>query len=213
MSAAGELVSAMIQIIDDQDTPIEVFPVLFNPSQYELSKSIKYGSKDIAGLTTPVTQFASGDAETLSMELFFDTSEQRLDVTAAMELLEELVEIDGDQHAPPRCRFIWGTLMFKGVVESMNRTFTKFLPTGQPVRARVDITFREYKTPAEQRNANPLFSADTTSVRTVTGGETLWLIANEEYGDPAAWRHIAAANDIENPRNIRAGQELVVPDR
>jgi nucleoid-associated protein YgaU len=212
MSASGKLVSALIQIIDDKNNPIKAVPVLFNPEQYDLSKSIKYGSKDIAGLTTPVTQFASGDARTLSMELFFDTSEQRIDVNAAMEVLEELVEIDGEQHAPPKCRFVWGTLVFKAVVESMDRTYTKFLPTGQPVRVRVNITFREYKTPEEQRNANPLFSADTRTVRETTGDETLWLIADEEYGDPGRWRVIAEANDLENPRDLRAGQQLVVPE-
>jgi len=212
MSASGKLVPAVIQVIDDRDNPVEAFPVLFNPEQYDLSKSIKYGSTDVAGLTTPVTQFASGEAETLSMELFFDTSEQRIDVNAAMGALDELVEIDGDQHAPPKCRFVWGSLVFKAVVESLEKTFTKFLPTGQPVRVRVNVTFREYRTPEEQRDANPLFSADTTTVREVTGEETLWQIADEEYGDPGEWRRIAEANDLENPRDLRAGRRLVVPE-
>lgn len=212
MSAAGKLVSATIQVLDDRDNPIEAFPVLFNPEQYGLSKRVEYGSTDIAGLTTPVTQFVSGDAETLSMELFFDTSERQVDVNTAMEVLEELVEVDGDQHAPPRCRFVWGSLVFKAVVTRMDRTFTKFLPTGQPVRARVSLTFREYKTPAEQRNETPFFSPDTTTVREVTAGETLWLIADEEYGDPGEWRRIADANDVENPRDLRPGDRLVVPE-
>jgi hypothetical protein len=212
MSASGKLVPALIQIIDDRNNPIKAFPVLFNPEQYDLSKSVKYGTTDIAGLGTPVTQFANGDAETLSMELFFDTSEQMIDVNAAMEVLDELVEIDGDQHAPPKCRFVWGTLVFKAVVESMDKTYTKFLPTGQPVRVRVNITFREYKTPAEQRNEIPFFSPDTTTIREVTGEETLWLIADEEYGDPSKWRRIAEANDLENPRDLRSGQRLVVPE-
>lgn len=212
MSSAGELVSAVIQVLDGKLTPMEVIPVLFNPEQYDLSKSVKYGSTDIAGLSTPVTQFASGDAETLSMELFFDTSEQMIDVRVQTKLLDQLVTVDGDLHAPPRCRFVWGSLVFKAVVESLDKTFTKFLPSGQPVRARVNITFREYKTPKEQRDAIPFFSPDTTTVRTVTGGETLWLIADDEYGDPGEWRRIAEANDIDNPRDLRQGQRLVVPE-
>lgn len=212
MSAAGKLVPAVIQVLDGQGNPAEEFEVLFNPEQYDLSKRVKYGSMDIAGLTTPVTQFASGEAETLSMELFFDTSEQQTDVTEAMQVLEALVTVDGEQHAPPKCRFVWGSLTFKAVVERMDRTFTKFLPTGEPVRARVTITFREYKTPKEQRDANPLFSPDTTTVREVTGEETLWLIADQEYGDPAKWRVIAEANDLANPRDLQAGDRLVVPE-
>lgn len=212
MSASGKLVPAMIQVLDERLDPTDVIPVLFNPEEYDLSKRIKYGSKDIAGLTTPVTQFASGEAETLSMELFLDTSEELIDVRAMTTLLDRLVTVDGELHAPPKCRFVWGSLVFKAVVESMEKSFTKFLPTGQPVRARVNVTFREYKTPTEQRNANPLFSADTDSVREVGGGDTLWLIADEEYGDPGAWRRIAEANDISNPRDLRSGQRLVIPE-
>ena len=212
MSASGKLVSAVVQLLDGKSRPTDVIPVLFNPEQYDLSKQIKYGSTEIAGLTTPVTQFASGDAETLSMELFFDTSEERTDVRAATELLDQLVTVDGEQHAPPRCRFVWGSLVFTAVVERLEKSFTKFLPTGQPVRARVNVTFREYKTAKQQRDANPFFSSDTTSIRTVTGEETLWLIADEEYGDPGLWRRIAEANDIDNPRDLRPGQRLVVPE-
>lgn len=212
MSASGKLVPAMIQVLDERLDPTDVIPILFNPEEYSLSKRIKYGSKDIAGLTTPVTQFASGEAETLSMELFLDTSEEMIDVRAMTTLLDRLVTVDGELHAPPQCRFVWGSLVFKAVVESMEKSFTKFLPTGQPVRARVNVTFREYKTPTEQRNANPLFSADTDSVREVDGGDTLWLIADEEYGDPGEWRRIAEANDISNPRDLRPGQRLVIPE-
>lgn len=199
-------------MLGEKGTPENEIPVLFNPSQYDLSKSVKYGSKDIAGLNTPVTQFASGDAETLSMELFVDTSEQLVDVREIVDQFDQLVAVDGDLHAPPRCRFVWGSLVFKAVVTQLDKSFTKFLPTGQPVRATVNVTFREYQTPAEQRNEEPWFSPDTTTVREVTGGDTLWLIADEEYGDPGEWRLIAEANDIQNPREVRPGTRLVVPE-
>lgn len=212
MSASGKLVSALIQVLDEKDSPAEEFSVQFNPGMYDLSKSVKYGSKDIAGLSTPVTQFASGQAETLSMELFFDTTEEMTDVREKTALLEKLVEVDSDQHAPPKCRFIWGSLVFKGVVESMDKSFTKFLPSGQPVRVRVNITFKEYRSPKEQRDAIPFFSPDTTTVREVTGDETLWLLADEEYGDPGKWRLIADANDLQNPRDLRTGQRLIIPE-
>lgn len=212
MSASGKLVPAIIQVLDERMDPTDVIPVLFNPEEYDLSKRVKYGTKDVAGLTTPVTQFASGEAETLSMELFLDTSEELIDVRTMTTQLDRLMTVDSDLHAPPQCRFVWGSLVFKAVVESMDKSFTKFLPTGQPVRARVNITFREYKTPKEQRNAIPFFSADTDSVHEVRGGDSLWLIADEEYGDPGKWRRIAEANDIENPRDLRPGRRLIVPE-
>lgn len=213
MSAAeGKLVSAVIQVLDENGDPTHDIETLFNPAEYELSKAVKYGTKDIAGLSTPVTQFASGEAQTLSMELFFDTSEEGRAVTEVTDELEGLVSVDGDLHAPPTCRFVWGSLTFKAVVESLDRSFTRFMPSGEPVRERVNVAFREYRTPKEQRDAEPFFSPDTTTVREVTGDETLWLVAADEYGDPGKWRRIAEANDLDNPRDLRQGQTLVVPE-
>lgn len=42
-------------------------------------------------------------------------------------------------------------------------------------------------------------------------GETLTSIAAEEYNNPALWRVIAAANRLDNPRQITPGQRLTVP--
>ena len=42
-------------------------------------------------------------------------------------------------------------------------------------------------------------------------GDALWRIAAEEYGDPAQWRPIAAANNITNPRVLEPGTELIIP--
>jgi nucleoid-associated protein YgaU len=39
----------------------------------------------------------------------------------------------------------------------------------------------------------------------------LSLMAAIEYGDPAVWRVIADANDIENPRLIEPGLQLRLP--
>ena len=39
-------------------------------------------------------------------------------------------------------------------------------------------------------------------------GQTLDWIAYQEYGDTSAWRHIAQVNNIQNPRNLKAGTVL-----
>lgn len=46
----------------------------------------------------------------------------------------------------------------------------------------------------------------------VEKGDTLWDIADEEYGDPTKWEVIAEANDIENPRDLEPGTTLVIPE-
>lgn len=67
---------------------------------------------------------------------------------------------------------------------------------------------------AAEKEADEPKNAATASTRTYTveKGDTLWEVANSVYGDPTAWRAIATANDIENPRHLQAGTTLVVPN-
>lgn len=208
----ADLSKAKIRILEGERQGEEI-RFKFNPSEYNIDKAMNYGEQAIAGITTPLTQFVSGGSETLSMELFFDAteSEETTDVTERMNRLEWLLKIDGQLHAPPKCEFVWGTLHFKAVLESANKRFTMFHRDGNPVRARVDVSFRRYRTPKEQAQENPKKSADRTSVWQVTASDTLWLIADAEYDDPAKWRPIAEANSIDEPRDLRSGTELVIP--
>lgn len=192
----------------------EAIPVRFNPTDYNLDKSTTFADQSLPGFTSPVTQFAGGEAETLSMELFFDTYEDTEEKDVRVQYtdrIDELLEVDGETHAPPICRFIWGGLDFKCVLESAQKQFTMFLENGTPVRARVNVTFKEYRPPDWQRRENPRESADRTKRHRVTEDETLWLIAAAEYGDARRWRPIADANGITNPRTLQPGDELVIP--
>jgi nucleoid-associated protein YgaU len=205
--------SARIQVLDenmevDEDREISCE---FNPTEVTVDKSVTYAEQDIPGLDAPIQQFVSGDAETLSIELFFDTYEDGEDVREQTDEIHRLLMIDGDRHAPPVVKFAWGRISFTSLVESANTTYTMFASDGTPVRARIDVTFREYTPPEEQLQGEPRHSADRKSVHRVTQGETLPSIANETYGSPTKWREIAAANDIVNPRRLEPGTELEIP--
>lgn len=197
------------------DGKIENIPVLFNPNEYTLDAGSQYAWQTVPGMNMPIAQFVSGEARTLSMELFFDTYEERKvkdkDVREKTKLITQLVEVDNDLHAPPVCRFVWGTLDFKGVVEKVSAKYTMFLESGTPVRATLNVTFREYQTIEEQYQEKPRQSADRTKQRTLKQGEQLWMIAAAEYDDPGLWREIARANGIDNPRKLEAGTPLIIP--
>src|SRR3990167_7460913 len=47
---------------------------------------------------------------------------------------------------------------------------------------------------------------------TLRPGQTLWDIARQVYGDGRMWRRIAAANKIDNPRKLRRGRLIRIPD-
>ena len=193
----------------------------FNPTEYTVGKSVNYGDLKATGSGASIMQFVDGNAETLSLELFFDTTDEldgSRDPAAAdvrkqyTDMIDTLLAVDGELHAPPVCRFVWGEgIDFTAVVEHAEKRFTKFLPSGVPIRARVQLQFTEYKTADYHKSEVSPESTDKTKRWTVAEGDTLWLIAYEEYGDPSHWRTIADRNDITNPRQLSAGETLELP--
>lgn len=207
---SGKLETAKIQILNGKQGGTSI-KCLFNPSKYDLSKQVKYAEFKSTGSGTRIQQFISRGAETLSMELFFDTSEDHTDVREQhVRKIDSLLEVDPELHAPPLVEFRWGSLTFTALVESADKSFTRFLPDGTPVRAKVNVTFKEYQA-TDYKKRTKLESTDKTKAWTVTEGDTLWLIAAEEYDDAAHWRTIADANGVENPRQVEPGTVLELP--
>jgi nucleoid-associated protein YgaU len=187
--------------------------VLFNPAEYSLEKANQFASAPLPGLSNPVFSFVNGDADTLTMELFFDTYTDRgaSDVRDETNKIARLLEIDSELHAPPPVQFVWGKLFFFAIIERLSQRFTMFREDGVPVRATLNVTFKEYRTIKEQLDDIPLRSSDWTKHRIVGEGDRLSLIAAIEYEDPTVWRVIADANDIDNPRLLQPGQEIRLP--
>lgn len=187
------------------------FKVLFNPKEYRISRSNQFAEAAVPGLPGPLLQFGRGNARTLSMQLYFDTYTYggSQDVRDHTKNVLELLEIEKSLHAPPVCEFSWGKLVFVGVLERAEQTFRLFRPDGVPVRATVDVTFKEFLDESTLGGKNE--SADFEKHYVVRRGDTLSRIAGELYEDPALWRPIAEANGLDDPLALSPGQILVVP--
>jgi nucleoid-associated protein YgaU len=210
------LAHATIRLLDPARRVPSRFEVQFNPTEYTLAKGAQLAEIGIPGLDSPILQFVRGQNERLTMELFFDTTEhgmgqQAVDVTTLTDRIYQLVKMQPATHAPPRLEVTWGALSFKAVVESVQRRFTLFSPTGVPLRATLSVTFREYRTLQEQLDDLKLETADHTSSVTVARGEPLESIAARVYGDPREWRVIAEHNRVTDPRRLAPGTQLEVP--
>jgi nucleoid-associated protein YgaU len=114
----------------------------------------------------------------------------------------------GSGGTPPKCKFVWGSFSFIAIMESVNVTFTMFLPNGTPVRARAKVKMKQVEEQALYAPQNPTSRSVPKRVWTVKEGQTLDWIAYKEYGDPAFWRHLAQINNLDNPRDLRPGQVL-----
>jgi Contractile injection system tube protein/LysM domain len=191
--------------------PAEGVTVLFNPTEYEITRNVNYAEIAVPGLQVPLLQFVRGDSQVLSVELFLDKTTTRESVAADLAALRGFVTIDSDLHAPPVCQFQWGDITFEGVVASFREKFTLFDDSGHILRARVTLSVKSYTPAAVQYREQNLQSPDRTKSRVVHEGDRLEAIAAEEYGDPTQWRVIARANGITRPRLLRLGQVLTIP--
>lgn len=189
-----------------------IVPVHFNPTEYQLQKQNSFADVNIPGLETPPIQFVRGSGEKLSTELLVDTSDTLEDVRAKyVNRLRGLMNINSDLHAPPVISFFWGSAVFRGVMESLNVTYIMFAPTGVPLRAKLSISLKEYKTVDEQLKERPRNSPDVDKSYTVVRGDTISSIAFQVFRDATKWREIARANQIRDPRRLSPGTILSIP--
>ena len=103
--------------------------------------------------------------------------------------------IEPTTHAPPVLLFTWGSLAFTCVLARAAQRFVMFLPDGTPVRARLKVTFNEYRNveleaKEVKRETSRLLQAPRRRAR----ARRCRRSPAREYGDPRLWRVIAIAN-------------------
>jgi nucleoid-associated protein YgaU len=199
---------------------------LFNPEKYTISKSLQLAEIGIPGLDSPVVQYVRGQNEKISMELFFDTTDNGMtgnvtDVRSSTQAVYQLMKINQELHAPPRLYLTWGNskqLTSYGaknnpwlVLDSITEEFNLFSPDGIPLRAKLNVTFREAWTIDQLIQETNPHSGDRTKLYAVRRRDTLSQIAYAQYGDATAWRPIADANTLANPRLLDPGIVLTIP--
>lgn len=141
------------------------------------------------------------------------------DVRELTNKLVDLTRISRNSMRPPVCRVFWGSsrfansdFPFTGVVSGLKQDFTFFDSSGTPLRANVAVAFTEFlgwgkDSEKDLRETDPDFTT-----RVIRRGDTLHSIAADVYDDPGAWRSIAEANNIDDPRSLEPGRSLRIPE-
>lgn len=223
--SSGQLAKAEIENLDTRARVV----CMFNPKEYTFSKTNNWQESDKKGQNVSKLEFSGGAPANLSIQLLFDTNEMHRhlnidmskgkDVRRYTEALWDMMKInpnkintDTKKGEPPRVRFMWGALWsFDAVITSISQKFTLFASDGTPLRAIVDVAFKQLADEGQYPRQNPTSGGHPGEhVRMIREGETLPYIAYEEYGDPTVWRHLATINNIADPRRLRPGDLLMV---
>ena len=211
-SSLGKNLTRAKLVIESPQTPDNTVEFRFNPTEYQLQKGNNFSEIAIPGLESPPIQFVRGNSEKLSVELLADTSDTLEDVREVyVNKLRGLLNIRRESHAPPIVNFVWSKNEFRGVVESLNVTYVLFSPEGIPWRAKLSLTLKEYRPVEIQLKERPKTSPDLEKSWVVRRGDKLSSIAAAVYRDPSAWRAIAEANEIQDPRTLAPGTVLTLP--
>src|SRR5262245_33323574 len=198
----------------------DVVTVQFNPEEYTVNREVNYAQAAIPGLSAPLLQFAHGNMQTLEMELLLDTLESHpgspgtkagADVRTVTGKVTGLMEIDSSTHAPPVLLVTWGSLTFTCVLARCTQKFIMFRSDGIPVRAKLTVTFNEFRNAQIETKEKKRETADYSKGYVVGQGETLPSIAAAVWGQAEWWRPIAIHNRIDDPMALGIGRRLLVP--
>ncbi|MGH2948042.1 MAG: peptidoglycan-binding protein [Solirubrobacteraceae bacterium] len=206
----------------------ETIKVLFNPTEYTITKTNTWNFKQVQGASLPPPEFGGGNPRELSLSLLLDSSllTPGQSVKGVTDKLFKMMDVadgqpsGGTRSSPPFVTFRWGAVdTFKAVCTSLTVAFQLFKPNGDPIRADVKVQLKQ----AEQASTASSSSSNTAqnpTTRAMAGrgmhmirdGDTLPSIAYRTYGDATRWRVIAEANDVDDPLRLRRGRALMLPE-
>ena len=225
MPESVKLVKAELQQIDlakPEAAPTLKVPVQFNPEMLKVSFANQIQTPQGAGdqRGSPAQQFVGAGTTKLVVQLWFDVNapqegEAVRDVRKMTEKITHFITPKPDpkdkkKFIPPGVRFIWGSFQFDGLMESLEESLEFFSSDGIPLRASMTMNLSQqkidqYKFSKEASSKLPL--PGTRPLTPAPAGSTVQnLAANQGKSDD--WQSIAAANGIENPRNLQVGQLL-----
>ncbi|MEA2080940.1 MAG: peptidoglycan-binding protein, partial [Pseudomonadota bacterium] len=192
------------QQVSETGQPIAV---QFNPETLKVGYANKSAGGDQRGGSA--IQFVGQGTTKLSFDLWFDVTAGEPDrpgggETDVRRMTEKVVNFirpkDGgeeDKFIPPGVRFLWGTFLFEGVVDSIDESLEFFSESGLPLRAKVSLNLSKQDIQFQFGNQGGNFgnpaTPGTTPQQSAREGDTVQDVASRN-GRQNDWQDIASAN-------------------
>ncbi len=197
------------------------FTLMLNPAEFTHESSISYNTKKTLGQIGSDTKFSAVNPDKIRFSVVFDGTGAVAPATPQgtvpdvkdqiSDLRAVVYDYVGEEHEPSHVRLLWGALIFFGRLESMSVQYTLFKPSGDPLRARVEMGFVGSMSKSEEQLTANRSSPDLSHRVLVKEGDTLPLLCNAIYGDPSYYPEVARKNGLVEFRRLRAGDWLDFP--
>jgi nucleoid-associated protein YgaU len=223
MAGTGSLAKLTIQAYQDPkfttlwDDPVNPMSVGINPEKYSQKLGASYTREDAAGGSGQASTFNRDLGSKLQLTLIFDGtgavpgSDKRTVDQQLLDLWRLGIKINPDIHTPNFLKLVWGSLLFKCRLETLDIDYTLFNSDGTPLRAKVSAGFTKFQENLEGRTEQNLMSPDLTHLVTVRAGDTLPLLCHRIYGDSSYYMKVAEANGLTGFRSVPIGTILSFP--
>ena len=196
------------------------FEAMINPAEFKHSAGISYDKQKTLGEAAANPKFSAVDDEKVSFALVLDGTgvvpgagaRTPVAVKTHLEQLRKVIyQYVGTRHEPPHVRLLWGSLIFFGRLESMSTQYTLFKPSGEPLRAKVDLSFVGAMSKRESELVSNRSSPDLSHRVQVREGDTLPLLCERIYGDSGYYLDVAAFNRLADFPRLQPGRHLHFP--
>jgi hypothetical protein len=195
------------------------FEALINPETYTLDYKLKFSnSAQGHGTSGKQLKYEYTEPSDMSFEFLFDNTgiidgEPRESVAKDLEKFKELlIGYKGDAHEPRHFKLVWGEhSIFKGRVVALSLVHKLFNSNGTPIRAVAKVTFKSSIEEEKRAAKEDKHSPDLRTIRLVKIGDTLPNLCYQIYGEPRYYLQVAAANSLNDFRNLVPGSRVTFP--
>ncbi|MDI3319783.1 LysM peptidoglycan-binding domain-containing protein [Pinibacter soli] len=195
------------------------FFALINPETYTYRYRVEFSDTQGQGTSAVSLRFNRIPPQEFNFDFLFDSTNTitniltpPIPVSDQLEIFRrQIMQYQGEVHRPYYLKIHWGTLLFKGVLTSMDIEFKLFKPDGSPIRAVAKCSFRgSIEETLRVALENPM-SPDITHERTVTASDKLPLMTKKIYNDQQYYLDVAAFNGLDSFRNVPTGTKMFFP--
>ena len=196
---------------------VPAFPVLINPESFTRRVRINYDTRRGPGGTEQEARFTSKAAEQFNCDLVFDATGiadglPRASVDPDVEAFRAfLLGIEQETHEMRHFQLIWGTMIFRGRLRSLQFEYKLFNANGTPIRAIAKAAFIGSYASLLQMALDKLLSPDLTQAHTVVAGDTLPNLCQHYYGSAERTVEVARFNRLSSFRQLTVGDSLYFP--
>lgn len=191
--------------------------VMINPDSIKWQRSIDYNEQQPPDTSSASQKYKSTPSDKLNFDIVIDCTgivdSKRTSMSAEITALEKIVfTYNGEIHRPNFVTVQWGkNFIFKGVLTSLDTSYTLFKPDGSPLRAKLSLGFSSYISPSTVTKIDKPQSPDLSHMVTVVEGMTLPQLCQDVWQDDTNYVKVAEYNGLNKFRNLKGIKRLIFP--